>query len=146
MPDAPLRELSPDEIRAYDEDGVIVARELFPEPWLERMAKALDRVVASPTLMGGAVSMKDQGFSGDLFLWKLDDDFRDWVYDSPAARVAQQLLRSPSVRHFYDQLFVKPPGCHVPTPWHHDVTFWPVDVECHGVGTWQPAGFTKSWS
>ena len=32
--------------------------------------------------------MKDQGFSGDLFLWKLNDEFRDWVYESPAARVA----------------------------------------------------------
>jgi ectoine hydroxylase-related dioxygenase (phytanoyl-CoA dioxygenase family) len=37
------------------------------------------------------------------------------------------------VRHFYDQLFVKPPGCHVPTPWHHDVTFWPVDVASRGL-------------
>ncbi len=127
--DRPLRDLEPEEIRAYDEDGVVHARGLFPAEWLERMATAVDRVVASPTFFGNVVSMKDQGFSGDLFLWKLDNDFRDWVYDSPAARVAQQLLRSPSVRHFYDQLFVKPAGCHVPTPWHHDVTFWPVDVE-----------------
>ena len=22
---------------------------------------------------------------------------------------------------------MKPPGCHVPTPWHHDVTFWPIE-------------------
>jgi len=126
--DQPLRRLTDAELRAYDEDGVVQARGLFPEAWLERMAKAVDRVVARPTPMGQAVSMKDQGFSGDLFLWKTNDDFRDWVYDSPAALVAQQVLRSKRVRHFYDQLFVKPAGCHVPTPWHHDVTFWPVDV------------------
>ncbi len=30
---------------------------------------------------------------------------------------------------FYDQLFVKPAGCHVATPWHQDVTFWPVEGE-----------------
>jgi len=127
--DAAQRDLSPEEIRAYDEDGVVHARGLFPASWVERMAKAVDRVVESPSFFGNVVSMKDQGFSGDLFLWKLDDDFRDWVYASPAARVAQQVLRSSTVRHFYDQLFVKPAGCHVPTPWHHDVTFWPVDVE-----------------
>ena len=94
------------------------------------MANAVDRVVANPTFFGNVVSMKDDDFSGDLFLWKVDDDFRDWVYDSPASRIAQQVLDSTRVRHFYDQLFVKPPGCHVPTPWHHDVTFWPVDIEC----------------
>ena len=131
--DEPLRELSPEEIRTYDEDGVLHARGLFPAEWIERMAKAVDRVVASPTLFGNVVSAQDQKFSGDLFLWKVDDDFRDWVYDSPAAKVAQQVLRSDSVRQFYDQLFVKPAGCHVPTPWHHDVTFWPVDVESRGL-------------
>ncbi len=131
--DEPLRWLDDDEIRAYDEHGVILARGLFPAAWIERMAKAVDRTVARPTPMGDAVSIKEQGFAGDLFLWKTDDDFRDWVYDSPAALVARQVLRSKRVRHFYDQLFVKPPGCHVPTPWHHDVTFWPVDVECRSL-------------
>jgi len=127
--DDALRPLLDEELEAYDRDGVVCARGLFPEPWVRRMADAVDRVVAAPTFLGNVVSMKDDDFSGDLFLWKTDDDFRDWVFDSPAARIASQVLRSPVVRHFYDQLFVKPPGCHVPTPWHHDVTFWPVEVE-----------------
>jgi ectoine hydroxylase-related dioxygenase (phytanoyl-CoA dioxygenase family) len=127
--DAPLRRLTPEEIAAYDNDGVICARELFSQSWIDRMAGAVDRVVASPTFMGNVVSMKDDDFSGDLFLWKVDDDFRDWVFESPAALIAQQVLRDEKIHHFYDQLFVKPAGCQVPTPWHHDVTFWPVDVE-----------------
>ncbi|MCZ6782137.1 MAG: hypothetical protein O7G30_02405 [Proteobacteria bacterium] len=111
--DQPLRELTPEELNAFDEDGVVAARGLFPDDWIQRMAAAVDRVVSNPTPFGRAVSIEDRGFAGDLFLWKLDDDFRDWVYDSPAALVAQQILRSRRVRHFYDQLFVKPSGCHV---------------------------------
>ncbi|MDJ0788285.1 MAG: phytanoyl-CoA dioxygenase family protein [Myxococcota bacterium] len=133
MPDAPTRDLSTKEIEAYSRDGVICARGLLPDRWVERMAAAIDRNVEHPSLLGGAVSMRDANFSGDLFVWKLDDDFRDFVYESPAARIAQQLLGSRVVRHFYDQLFVKPPGCHVPTPWHHDITFWPVDPSCRGL-------------
>ena len=129
MPDAPTRDLTPEELEAYARDGVICARGLLPDEWTRRMAAAVDRIVENPTMMGNVVSMKDQDFSGDLFLWKTDDDFRDFVYDSPASRIAQQVLGSKVVRHFYDQLFIKPVGCHVPTPWHHDVTFWPVDVE-----------------
>jgi hypothetical protein len=131
--DHPLRPLAPEEIDSYDEDGVVLAKGLFPSDWLRRMQQAVDRVTASPTFYGNIVSMKDQDFSGDLFLWKQDDDFRDWVYESPAARIAQQVLRTKTVRHLYDQLFVKPAGCHVATPWHHDVTFWPVPVECRAL-------------
>jgi len=139
MPDAPTRDLTRDELEAYERDGAICVRGLFPAAWIERMATAVDRAVASPTLMGNVVSMKDAGFSGDLFLWKVDDEFRDFVYESPASRIAQQILGSPVVRHFYDQLFVKPAGCHVPTPWHHDVTFWPVAVESKGLcSLWIP--------
>jgi ectoine hydroxylase-related dioxygenase (phytanoyl-CoA dioxygenase family) len=129
MPEAPIRDLTAEELDAYGRDGVICVRGLLSDKWIERMSVAVDRVAQSPTLLGNAVSMKDESFSGDLFLWKTDDDFRDFVYDSPASRIAQQVLRSGVVRHFYDQLFLKPAGCHVPTPWHHDVTFWPVDVE-----------------
>ena len=129
MPEAPARELTSEETLAYRRDGVVSARGLFGKSWVERMAAAIDHVVANPTMMGNVVSMKDDNFSGDLFLWKVDDDFRDFVYHSPASRIAQQVLGSTVVRHFYDQLFVKPASCHVPTPWHHDVTFWPVDTD-----------------
>jgi len=139
MPDAPLRDLTRAELEAYERDGVLCASGVLPDAWLTRMAAAVDRAVVNPTLMGNVISMQDAGFSGDLFLWKVDDDFRDFVYESPASRVAQQVLGSREVRHFYDQLFVKPAGCHVPTPWHHDVTFWPVDVESRGIcSIWIP--------
>ena len=126
MSDAPLRALTSDEIEAYDRDGVICARGLFDSKWIDRMADAVDRIVENPTFYGGQVSMQGAQFSGDLFVWKQDDDFRDFIYESAAARVANMLLRSSRVCFFYDQLFVKPAGCHVATPWHQDLTFWPV--------------------
>jgi ectoine hydroxylase-related dioxygenase (phytanoyl-CoA dioxygenase family) len=139
MPDAPTRELTLSEIEDYERDGVICVRGLLPNEWVTRMAGAIDRAVGSPTLMGNVVSMKDENFSGDLFMWKTHDDFRDFVYESPASRIAQQVLGTSVVRHFYDQTFVKPAGCHVPTPWHHDITFWPVNVESRNLcSMWIP--------
>lgn len=128
-PDAPLRELSPDEIDAFHRDGAICARGLFPTEWVERMARAVDAAVASPSEFGGEVSAPDAGFTNDIFLWKTRDEFRDFLYESPAAHIAQQVLGDEEVRFFYDQLFVKPAGCHVATPWHQDITFWPVEGE-----------------
>ncbi len=129
MPERPLRGLSDGEIASYRAHGVICARGLFSIEWVERMAGAVDAVVAHPTPYGDAVSIPEKGFRGDLFLWKTLDPFRDFVYESAAARIAQQVLGSERVNFFYDQLFVKPAGCHVPTPWHHDITFWPIEGE-----------------
>lgn len=132
MPESPLRNLTPQELEDYENDGVVCLRGMFPTPWIERMANAIDDAVANPGMLGKLVSIKaekkNENFSGDLFLWKTNDAFYDFVYHSPASLIAQQVLKSKVVRHFYDQTFVKPAGCHVPTPWHHDVTFWPVDV------------------
>jgi hypothetical protein len=69
MPDRPQRPLTAEELATYDRDGVVHARGLFPPDWVERMARAVDEAVADPTLFGGLVSMPEQGFSGDLFLW-----------------------------------------------------------------------------
>ena len=48
MPDRPLRDLTSEEIEAFDRDGVICARGLFGAQWIERTATAVDRVVAAP--------------------------------------------------------------------------------------------------
>ena len=126
-PDPPRRPLAPDEIAAYQRDGAACARGLLPEAWLARMSEAVDHAIANPTPLSDAVSQPELGFRNDLFLWKTDDAFYDIVYRSPAAHIAHQLLGSREVRFFYDQLFIKPAGCHLATPWHQDLTFWPVE-------------------
>lgn len=125
----PLRQLTTDEVETYQRDGAICARGLFDEKWIARMAGAVDRVFEHPTAFGDVQNRPGEGFANDLFMWQTDDDFRDFVLDSPAAAYAHQVLASKSVRFFYDQLFVKQVGTHTPTPWHQDVTFWPVRGE-----------------
>jgi hypothetical protein len=77
------------------------------------MATAIDDVTANPTFYGDMVSKCDDGFSGDVFLWLTEDDFRDFVFDSPASLIAQQILGQERINFFYDQLFVKQPGCYI---------------------------------
>jgi hypothetical protein len=77
------------------------------------MATAIDDVTANPTSYGDMVSKCDDGFSGDVFLWLTEDDFRDFVFDSPASLIAQQILGQERINFFYDQLFVKQPGCYI---------------------------------
>lgn len=129
QPQEPLRDLTESELSALHEDGVTCLRGILPQGWLDRIGHGIESVDTEPSDLGERLSMKDRGFMSDLFMWLMNDDFRSVVFESPLARIAEQALGSTTVTHWYDQLFVKEPGADVPTPWHHDLTFWPIDGE-----------------
>jgi len=121
----------------FERDGVVCLRQVFDAAWIDRMRAAVDHTMEHPTPIGEFVSMKDRGFTNDLWMWLEHDDYAHYVRESPAGPVACALLGLPAVTFFYDQLFVKEAGALVPTPWHHDLTFWPVEGE-QIVSLWMP--------
>lgn len=125
-PESPLRWLREEEVKTFWTDGAICARQVLPLRWIERIAVAVERIIAAPSPVGQHLSAPERGLTHDLYMYTRDEDFRAFVFESPAALLAQQILGAHTVRFFYDQLFVKEPGSPVPTLWHHDITFWPI--------------------
>lgn len=121
------RSLETEEIDAYRRDGVIVASGLMESEWFERIERAVSKVMASPTPIAAIFSDPESGFHMEAGLFVSDDDIRDVVYRSPMAGIAQTLMGSKKIHFFYDQMFCKTAGNQTPTPWHHDLTFWPID-------------------
>lgn len=122
--------LSPitDEQRAdYERDGVVCIRNQFDGEWIDRMRIACERDMAASEGRVTEVANEDGDatFYSKVFMWRDDDDFRDYVFNSPAARIAAELMGVDAVRFYYDQLFIKTPGASAPTPWHHDLPYWP---------------------
>ena len=145
QPEAPDRALLDSEVTALREDGAICARNVLSDSWVDLVARGIEHTQTSPTKLGEVLSLRDRGFTADLFMWLQNDYFKDVVFGSPLSRLAQQVLGSPTITHWYDQLFLKEPGSDVPTPWHHDLTFWPV----HGdqiVSIWVPVDRVTSES
>ena len=126
-PDYPLRDLCHEEVEAFHRDGVICARKVMPSRWIELATDAIERTKRKPSATGKLLSKPDPGYLNDIFMWLADDAYKTFIFESPAARLAQQAMGSGTVTFFYDQVFVKEPGTNVPTPWHHDLTFWPVE-------------------
>lgn len=122
------RLVSEADIRRYELDGVVCLRGLFNEGWLERLRAATQRSLEAG---GTEMSNKDDAgrFHSNLFMWKTDPDFRAFVFESPAARIAKEIMRASQVRFYFDHLFIKEPGTQTPTPWHHDQPYWPVRGE-----------------
>jgi ectoine hydroxylase-related dioxygenase (phytanoyl-CoA dioxygenase family) len=133
------RALSPEELRAYREDGAARIRGVVPLEWIERMARAVDRILAAPG--PASVEYTPQGqpgrYYGDFFVWLRDPDFAAFVRESPLPELAAALMGSARVSFFYDQLLVKEPGTGEPTPPHQDLPYWPLRGE-QIVSIWVP--------
>lgn len=124
-PAQPSRWLTDGEIAEYERDGVVCARGLLELAQIEHLRDALEGAIAEDNILSKNLAAGD-GFHGDIFVWKLNDAFRDLALFSSLPRLANQILCSERVNFFYEQFFVKRAGCAVETPWHQDIPFWPV--------------------
>jgi ectoine hydroxylase-related dioxygenase (phytanoyl-CoA dioxygenase family) len=127
-PETLPRPLTPSEIAAYDADGIVALRRIFPSTWIETLRGAVDAAMADPGPFAEEYTPegKPGRFFGDLDLWKRWPPFRRFAFGSPAACIAQAAMRTNKVNFFYDQLLVKEPGTTERTPWHQDQPYWAV--------------------
>jgi len=125
----PLRTLTDEEIRQYNDDGVVMLKQALAPNWMSMVEQGVEEALSNSSLVGKFMSRKVEGYQMDIFLWKRIDVLRDLIYYGPCAHLAKQLMGSNEVRFFYDQMFLKEPGTDAPTPWHQDLSFWPIRGE-----------------
>lgn len=103
-------------------------RQVFDQEWVERLLKAVGRMMANPGPRVREATQPGQPgrFHMNTFMWRWDQDMRALALDSPMIDVAQKLLHADKLAFFYDQLLVKEPGTPEITRWHQDLPYWPV--------------------
>ena len=133
----PLRPVTEADIRSYEEDGVVCLRGMFDREWTDRMREASIRFMESGIGRKRIVQKPGETarFYSNVFMCALDPNFMAFRNESPAAEMAAALMRTDSVRFWYDQIFIKEPGTSAPTQWHHDLPYWPFRGE-HLVSLW----------
>jgi ectoine hydroxylase-related dioxygenase (phytanoyl-CoA dioxygenase family) len=114
------------DVEAYERDGAICLRQVIPDAWVARMQDAVDRIMRSPSPYSKSPGDQEGRFHNDFFIWDRDDDFHAYAFESPAADIASAVMRTDTVELFFDHLLVKQPRAEEPTPWHHDLPYWPV--------------------
>ncbi len=123
-------------VAAFQQDGAVVLRGVFTE-WIERLQAGVERNIAEPSADVRIYEGAAGRHFGDYCNWDRIPEFRDFAFNSPAARIAQQLMGSKSVRLFHEHVLVKEPGADVPTPWHHDQPYYCVDGR-QNASLWAP--------
>ncbi|MGH9030689.1 MAG: phytanoyl-CoA dioxygenase family protein [Acidimicrobiia bacterium] len=114
------------DVDAFERDGAVRLRQAFPDTWIARMQTAVDRIMQEPGPYSRQPGNQDGRFHNDFFMSDRDAEFRSFALESPAAVIAQRMMRASRVTFFFDHLLVKQPRAEQPTPWHHDLPYWPV--------------------
>ena len=139
-----LRTITPDEIETYHRDGVLLLPGMFDKDWIELLNKGLDANIETPTRRSRIWYKDTSGRSMfyDHTAWKDIEEYRKFIFNSPAAQICGQSMRSTAVNFFFDSVFVRSAGTQFETPWHQDEPYWSVEGY-DACSIWMPLGPVK---
>ena len=124
-----LRPLTSEEVDIYHRDGAIPLRGMFDKEWIELLNKGLDINCESPTEQSRIWDKNDSGHTMfyDSLAWREIEEYKKFIFNSPAAELCGQLMKSKTVNFFFDAVFVRSAGTKFETPWHQDEPYWSIE-------------------
>lgn len=125
-----LRLLDASAVDRFRHEGVLPVRGLLRD-WVASLRAGVARNMGQPGRYAKhyRATSNDAEFFGDYCNWQRIPEYRDFLFDSPAAEIAAELTGSRTIRLFHEHVLVKEPGASTPTPWHQDQPYYCVDGE-----------------
>ena len=112
----------------YWRDGAVCVRNAFDASFVELAREAIDANLASLSPYAKRASVTGDGaFIEDFCNWQRIEPLRRFIFESPAAAIAAELMGAATVRLYHDHVLVKEPGTSQRTPWHQDLPYYNVD-------------------
>lgn len=127
------------EVETYARDGVVVLKGVVDVALLERLARGVEKNLASPGPWANDYTPAGQPgrFFDDYVNWQRISEFSDAALSGVLPRIASDLLGTRAPRFFHEHVLVKEPGTPTPTPWHHDDPYYGLEAMAT-VSLWVP--------
>lgn len=124
----PLRRLTQEERDIYENNGVVLLSDVFDLGCVDFLRDAFEVALSNPGSLAEEYAPADGPgrFFADLNMWQRIPAFHQFVFESPAAKIAADVMGSSRINFFYDQMFVKEIETPERTPWHQDQPYWAV--------------------
>ena len=119
MREAPLRQISEQEITAFHRDGAVLLKDVLSLEWVDVLVEGANTAIERPDVMSENLGT----LRVDQFPAAKSSALRRIVDESPLAEIVGRALGC-AVRFYMDQLFFKPKGLFLPTPWHQDTCYY----------------------
>ena len=123
------RTITPSEITTYHQDGVVLLPSMFDDEWIRLLQDGLSANCENPSSRSRVWDRDTAGRTMfyDSQAWQGINEYRQFIFDSPAAHIAAQLMGSAAINFYFDAVFVRSPGSQFATPWHQDEPYWSVE-------------------
>jgi len=123
------RAITSDEIATYHRDGVVLLPGMFDGEWIDLLKQGLVANCDDPTDRSRVWNRDAAGRTMfyDSQAWQRVEEYRQFIFGSPAAQIASQLMGSARINFYFDAVFVRSPGSQFATPWHQDEPYWSVE-------------------
>lgn len=126
--EAVSRQLDDQTIDEFQEKGVTVLRGVFSD-WVKVLRDGVDANMHDPDPT--ARIYKGEKGAGRFFVdycnWARIPEYKNFIFNSPAAAIGAELMQSDAVQLFHEHVLVKEAETGVPTPWHQDAPYYCVD-------------------
>src|SRR3712207_2937270 len=139
--------LTREEYDRFHADGYLRFRRVISDDQIERLRAALDRVIAEelnresddglpPEFRYGhdrkgqdpsASGRKARAIHQFVNIWKVAPEYQEVIHNPNVTAAVRDLMGTPRVRLWHDQVISKPPGDNEKFAFHHDFYFWPLD-------------------
>ena len=121
--------LEQSDLDTFKQDGVVCLRGAFDQNWLSSLAHGVEKNFKNPGPYNTVYTDKANpgGFYDDYCNWSRINEYKDFIFNSPAASIARQLMQSDKTRLYHEHVLVKEPGTKESTPWHHDLPYYGVN-------------------
>jgi ectoine hydroxylase-related dioxygenase (phytanoyl-CoA dioxygenase family) len=111
--------VTPKEADAFHRDGAVLIKSVLAREWVDLVREGVDVCIQEPDVLSESLGT----LRVDQFPAARSPALRRIIDESPVAQIVGSALRSP-VRFYMDQLFYKPEGMFLPTPWHQDTCYY----------------------
>ena len=121
--------LTNSEINQFNKDGAIFLKGKFEVNWIEKLKKGIERDIKnpSPRFKSHTLEKGAPAYLEDYWTWDLVPEFKDFVFNSPYAKMASELMSAKKINLVMDNWFLREAGSKSSTPFHHDVSYFDMD-------------------
>jgi len=121
--------LSSEEISKFKEDGAIFLKGKFDISWIKKLQKGIERDIKnpSPRFKSHTIDKGVPAYLEDYWTWDLVPEFKDFVFNSPYAKIASELMLAKKINLVMDNWFLREGGSKSSTPFHHDISYFDMD-------------------
>ena len=119
--------VSEDDVAAFARNGAVVLRGVFSDEWVRVVEAGISRNLQEPSDRSKYADPTSQRFFQDSDNWTRIPEFRDFVMNSPAKRIAADLMHAHKINFIHDHVLVKKAGANKRTLWHQDQPYSPFE-------------------